>query len=69
LNTEAQESALLRAIVKQRLVKTKWEVLVRAIVNCKVCELAIALYFFVATICMSSIKQLPIQTPYVVAST
>jgi hypothetical protein len=38
----------------------------RAVVNCRVCELDIALYLLVVTICKCSIIQLPIQTSSIV---
>jgi hypothetical protein len=45
VNTEAEESTVLGAVTKQRLVKTQQteKTYLRAMVNCRVCELARAL--------------------------
>jgi hypothetical protein len=43
VNTEAEESTVLGAVTKQRPVKTQQTDLVRAVINCRVSELAIAL--------------------------
>jgi hypothetical protein len=44
MNTEVEGSTALEAVTRQRLVKTAdYENLVRIVVNCRVCELAIAL--------------------------
>jgi hypothetical protein len=43
LNTEPDESTWLRAVTKQRLLKTNWENVVHAIGYCKVCRLTLAL--------------------------
>jgi hypothetical protein len=44
VNPEAEESTVLEAVTKQRLVKTQQtDKAVRAVVNCKKSELAIAL--------------------------
>jgi hypothetical protein len=44
VNTEAEEATALKAVTRQRLVKTQKDRkdLVRAAANCRVCELAIA---------------------------
>jgi hypothetical protein len=42
-----------------------WEDLVRAVVNSRVCESAMALQLLVVRICKLSKIQLPIQTPYI----
>jgi hypothetical protein len=39
------------------------EVLMRAIVNCKVCELVIAVQFFVVTVCKCPINAVTIRNP------
>jgi hypothetical protein len=46
-----------------------WEVLVRAVVNCRVCELAIELLFLVVTICKCSINPITDQILSVVTHT
>jgi hypothetical protein len=44
VNTEVEGSTTLRAVTRQRLLKTvDGEDLVRVVVNCRVCELSIAL--------------------------
>jgi hypothetical protein len=45
VNTEAEEAIELEAVTRKRLAKTQQteKDLVRAVLNCRVCELAIAL--------------------------
>jgi hypothetical protein len=51
VNAEAEEATALEAITR-RLVKTQQtEDLVYAIMNCRACELAIALKLLVVTLC------------------
>jgi hypothetical protein len=65
VSTEAEESPLLRAITKQRLIKT-----LQAgentlhVVNCKVWKSAIVLWIFVVTTCKWAVN--PFTNPYVV---
>jgi hypothetical protein len=44
-------------------VTTDWKDLVRAVVNCRVCELAIALWLLVVTTCKCSINPIASQNP------
>jgi hypothetical protein len=45
VNTEAEEATALKAVTRRQPVKIQQtEKTVRAVVNCSVCELAIALY-------------------------
>jgi hypothetical protein len=57
---KAEESMASEAITRQ-MVKTNWENLMCAVVNCWMCELAIALKLLVITICRSPIN--PITNP------
>jgi hypothetical protein len=67
LNLEAEESTALGAVTKQRLVKTAdREGLVRSIVDCTVCKLAMSLQLLVVTSFKSPID--PITNPNPVSS-
>jgi hypothetical protein len=52
VKTKAEEDTELKAVTRRQPVEIQQtEILVRAIVNCRVCELTIALLLLVATIC------------------
>jgi hypothetical protein len=58
---EAGGSTKLEAVTRQRLLKTDWKDLMRAVINCWVFELAIALWLLAVTICKWSIN--PVTNP------
>jgi hypothetical protein len=62
VSIEAEESALLRSVIRKRPLKAKREDIIFAKVICKLCEIAIALSFRVFKTCKLSIKPI-IQNP------
>jgi hypothetical protein len=72
VNTEAEKATALEAVTRRQPMKIQQteKTSVRALVNCRVCELAIALYSLVITMRECSINiPLPIQTPPIVTHT
>jgi hypothetical protein len=62
VNSEAEEATALEAVTRRQPLKIQQTVkTVRVVVNCRVCELATALYLLVVTICKCSIN--PITDP------
>jgi hypothetical protein len=66
-DTEAEESTTLWAVARRKPVKTAdWEVLVPAVVNCRVFELALALQLLIGRSVSVHYIQLAMQIPCVV---
>jgi hypothetical protein len=62
--TEVEGFTALEAVTRQRLVKLQQtEDLVRAVVDCRVCELVTALQLLVVTICKCSVNPITIPNP------
>jgi hypothetical protein len=51
VDTEAEEATAFEAVTRRQPIKKQHTGFVRAVVNCRVCELAAALYLFVVTFC------------------
>jgi hypothetical protein len=66
MSTEAEDIVGIHHQAVTGVNTAEWEVLVRAVVNCRVCELAITLQLCVVMICMCSIN--PITNPNPVCS-
>jgi hypothetical protein len=56
VNTEVEEATSFEAVTRIPMKIANWEDLVHAVVNCIVCELDVALEFFVVTIYKSPLK-------------
>jgi hypothetical protein len=63
LNTEVEYIVEIRHQATTGEDAAEWEDLVRAVVNCIVCELAIALQLLVVTICKCSINAITNPNP------
>jgi hypothetical protein len=61
MNTKAEEATALKAVTRRRLVKTQQNE--KPVVNCRMCELAIALWLLVVTIWKCSINSITNPNP------